>query len=65
MSFIKGESLLDLVPNDVKPWCYGEWYSCLKHRYCAFDSMCREESDPCGDRTCPCEDIGCCDYDGS
>ena len=23
------------------------------------------DSDPCGDRTCPCEDIGGCDYDGS
>lgn len=65
MSFIKGESLLDLVPNDVKPWCYGEWYKCLKSRYCSFDMMCRENSDPCNGRTCPCEDIGGCDYDGS
>ena len=44
MSFIKGESLLDLVPNDVKPWCYGEWDKCLKSRYCVFDERCYKES---------------------
>lgn len=47
------------------PWCYGEWYKCLKNQYCVFDDRCYRDSDPCGDRTCPCEDIGGCDYDGS
>jgi len=63
MSFIKGESLLDLVPNDVKPWCYGEWYSCLgKNRDCMYDEQCRADSDPCSGRSCDECEIGGCDH---